>query len=127
MAFKLGSERREYKGPKNTSVYRKNLESGVKAEANMDGSIHIDSNIPIDSEMYKRAIRHEMKHKEDIETGKAAYGDEWVMWKDDIFFRKTINGEKVIDGPNGRWPEGHPNHPWEQEAIQAENNKEYGV
>ena len=121
MAFKLGSERRELKGPENTSVYRKNLEGGVKAEANMDGSIHVSSNIPVDSEEFTRAIKHEMKHKEDIETGKAAYGDEWVMWKDDVFFRKEINGEKVIDGPNGRWPEGHPNHPWEQEAIQAEN------
>ena len=31
-----------------------------------------------------------------------------------------IDGEDVIDGPNGRWPEGHKNHPWEAEAIQAE-------
>jgi len=38
---------------------------------------------------------------------KAEYGD--------------YNGTKYIDGPNGRWPEGHPNHPWEAEAIAAEN------
>ena len=31
-----------------------------------------------------------------------------------------IDGVKVIDGPNGRWPEGHEAHPWEQKAIQAE-------
>ena len=127
MAFKLGSESRGYKGPENTSVYRKNLENGVRAEANMDGSIYVDSNIPMDSEMFRRTIKHEMKHKEDIETGKAAYGDEWVMWEGDIFFRREIDGEKIIDGPNGRWPEGHPNHPWEQEAIQAENDENYGI
>ena len=121
MAFKLGSESRGYKGPENTSVYRKNLENGVKAEANMDGSIYISSNIPVDSDEFRRAIKHEMKHKEDMETGRAAYGDEWVMWEGNVFFRREIDGEKVIDGPNGRWPEGHPNHPWEQEAIQAEN------
>ena len=99
----------------------------MQAEANMDGSINISSNIPVDSKMYKRAIRHEMKHKEDMETGRAAYGDEWVMWEGDIFMRRTIDGEKMIDGPAGRLPEGHPDHPWEQEAIQAENNKDYGV
>ena len=38
------------------------------------------------------------------------------------YFRKTDNGTPVIDGPNGRWPEGHPNHPWEAEAIQAEKS-----
>jgi hypothetical protein len=38
------------------------------------------------------------------------------MWEDNIYIRK--NG--MIDGPNGRWPEGHKNHPWEQEAIDAE-------
>ena len=31
-------------------------------------------------------------------------------------------GEDVIDGPNGRWPEGDKNHPWEAEAIQAEKS-----
>ena len=27
----------------------------------------------------------------------------------------------MIDGPAGRLPEGHPDHPWEAEAIAAEN------
>ena len=34
---------------------------------------------------------------------------------------KNENGEPLIDGPNGKWPEGHPNHPWEAEAIAAED------
>ena len=57
---------------------------------------------------------------EQIASGRAAYGDGWVMWEGDIYLRKEDNGVNVIDGPNGRWPEGHPNHPWEAEAIQAE-------
>ena len=124
MAFKLGNAKRVYRIPGKTTILRKSLEDGVQAEANMDGSIVVDSNIPIDSKKFKKAINHEMKHIEQMETGKAAYGDEWVMWEGDVFFRKEINGEKVIDGPNGRWPEGHPNHPWEQEAIEAENNND---
>ena len=37
-----------------------------------------------------------------------------------IYLRKDIEGKPHIDGPNGRLPEGHPDHPWEAEAIQAE-------
>ena len=42
------------------------------------------------------------------------------------------DGTIVIDGPAGRLPEGHEDHPWEAEAIAAEtenNNKkeDYGV
>ena len=120
MAFKLGSETRKIRGPKATPIFRKNLEGDVKAEANMDGSIYIDSNVPVDSKMFKKVIRHEMKHKEDIETGRAAYGDDWVMWEDCVYFRKEVNGVQVIDGPNGRWPEGDKHHPWEAKAINAE-------
>ena len=53
--------------------------------------------------------------------GRAAYGENWVMWEGKIYFRRNIRGVDVIDGPNGRWPEGDENHPWEQEAINAEN------
>ena len=60
------------------------------------------------------------KRQEQIASGRAAYGDNWVMWEDKIYIRKEENGVPVIDGPNGRWPEGHPNHPWEAEAIEAE-------
>ena len=85
MSFKLGSESRKIRNSSNTPIFRKKLEDGVVAEANMDG--------------------------------RAAYGENWVMWEGKIYFRK--NG--YIDGPNGRWPEGDGNHPWEQEAIEAEN------
>ena len=44
------------------------------------------------------------------------------MWEGKLYIRKEIDGEGVIDGPNGRWPEGHPNHPWEAEAIKAEKS-----
>ena len=124
MAFKLGKETRGIKGPSHisgdTPVFRKKLENGISAEANMDGSIFVDSSISTNSTKFKKIIKHEMSHKEDIETGRAAYGDEWVMWEDNIYFRKEVDGEKVIDGPNGRWPEGHENHPWEVKAINAE-------
>ena len=36
MGFKLGKEKRGFKGPKNTPIFRKSLEGDVKAESNMD-------------------------------------------------------------------------------------------
>ena len=120
MAFKLGSEKRGFKGPNNTPIFRKNLEGNIQAEANDDGSIIVNSNIPLDSAKFKEVIKHEMQHKEDMESGRSAYGENWLMWEDKIYFRREIDGENVIDGPAGRLPEGHPDHPWEQAAIQAE-------
>ena len=131
MAFKLGSEKRRIRTPwnvkKSPTVYQKKLEEGIDAEANMDGSIFIDPSVPLGSERFKRTIKHEAKHLIDMETGKAAYGDDWVMWDGKIYIRKTIDGEKVIDGPAGRLPEGHPDHPWEESAIKAETDPNVSI
>ena len=127
MAFKLGSEKRNYKSNENVSFtrtpVRKNSEMGygIIAQANNDGSIDIDPNVDINSKFGKKVMKHELKHKEQMQQGRADYGDNWVMWEGKIYIRKEENGEPIIDGPNGKWPEGHPNHPWEAEAIQAEN------
>ena len=61
-----------------------------------------------------------MKHIEQMQEGRASYNDDTVMWEGKIYFRREIDGKAVIDGPNGRWPEGDKNHPWEAEAIAAE-------
>tara|TARA_R100001594_G_scaffold150531_2_gene212186 strand:+ start:183 stop:641 length:459 start_codon:yes stop_codon:yes gene_type:complete len=92
------------------------LEEGTWAEANMDGSISVDPKLDLNSAFGKRTISHEKEHIKQIEDGRAAYDDNWVMWEGKLYIRQ--NG--MIDGPNGKWPEGDPNHPWEQEAINAE-------
>jgi ribosomal protein S17 len=129
MAFRLGSERRDIKGSSNVSIAKGGsfnssnvkiintpLDKGTIAEANNDGTISINSEAKISKPLMKRVIKHEMKHLKDMEEGRADYGENWVMWEDNIYFRR--NG--MIDGPNGRLPEGHKDHPWEQEAIAAE-------
>ena len=120
MGFRLGSENRGFKSSKNVSVNKKVIDGGAMAQANMDGSIDIDPSIPLNSPLGRRVLKHEQCHIDQIESGRAAYGDEWVMWEGNVYVRKEENGVPVIDGPNGRWPEGHPNHPWEAEAIAAE-------
>ena len=88
----------------------------------MDGSIDVDPSVKLNSKFGKRVIKHEQAHLGQMQSGRAAYGDDWVMWEDKIYLRREINGEPVIDGPAGRLPEGHEDHPWEAEAIEAEEN-----
>ena len=121
MAFKLGKETRKINSPYDTPIFRGKPSNGALGEANNDGSIVIDSNIPVNSDKFKRAVKHEMQHAMDMKTGRAAYGENWVMWEGDIYIRKLINGVPHIAGPAGRLPDGHPDHPWEQVAIQAED------
>tara|TARA_R100000808_G_C2025329_1_gene71638 strand:- start:96 stop:512 length:417 start_codon:yes stop_codon:yes gene_type:complete len=137
MAFKLGSEKREFKNSDNvkkftggsaenyqgTPIIRDNLEDGVYAEAYMDGTIGVDHSLDLNSKFGRKVLKHEQQHIEDFESGRAAYNDSAVLWDGNWYIRKEINGVKVVDGPNGRWPEGDPNHPWEQVAIDAEKKR----
>jgi hypothetical protein len=120
MGFKLGNEKRGFKNSNNVRVNVKPMEGQALAQANMDGSIDVDPSLKLNSRFGRKVIKHEMKHIEQMEEGRGAYGDNWVMWENDIYFRSEEDGIKYIDGPNGRWPEGDPHHPWEAEAIQAE-------
>ena len=137
MAFKLGSERREFKNSDNVKKFRsgsamnyegipintENLEGDVLAEANMDGTITVDPGLDLNSPFGRQVLRHEQQHIKDFESGRSAYNDSAVLWDGSTYLRREINGEKVIDGPNGRWPEGDPNHPREQVAIEAEKKR----
>ena len=117
MAFKLGNRNNTPNTPsRKPMLFKKRLEKGVIAEANNYGTIYIDESVKPNSKLYNRAVKHEQAHIDQMESGRSDYGDNWVMWEDKIYIRK--NG--MIDGPAGRLPEGHPDHPWEQEAINAE-------
>ena len=122
MAFKLGQESRKY-GDTNknrfnkddvsvpgTPIFRKKLDKGISAEANMDGSIFISEKIEPHSEEERRILLHEMKHLVDMKTGKLAYTDDDITWMGESYKRK--NGEINY---NGEWkPEGDKSFPWEQ-------------
>ena len=88
MGFKLGSEKRKIRDPKDTPIFRKKLKGGVLAEANKDGSIFIDKSLKPGTNMYKRTIKHEQKHLDQMKSGDADYGDNHVKWKGKIYNRK---------------------------------------
>ena len=116
MAFKLGNRNNMPTHMGGVKVVPTPLDSGTIAEARNDGTIAVSPDVNPNSALMKRVVKHEMKHMKDMKEGRADYGENWIMWEDKIYIRK--NG--MIDGPAGRLPEGHKDHPWEKEAIQAE-------
>ena len=122
MTFKLGSETRNF-GEKSknrfnkddvsvpgTPVVRKKLAGGIKAEANIDGSIFLDTSVKPGSEDERAILLHEMKHLVDMKTGKLAYTDNNITWMGETYERK-----KGMINYNGEWiEEGARSFPWEQ-------------
>ena len=125
MAFKLGKESRRVNGPDNvplsfnkdtdasisgTPIFRKDLDKGVKAEANIDGSIYISNEVEPNSEEERMILMHEMQHLVDMKVGKLAYTDDDITWMGEKYDRK--NGKIKYFG---KWiPEGDKSFPWEQ-------------
>lgn len=97
-------------------VIKKDLESGVVAEANNDGTIYVDKDVKSGSPLEKEAIAHEMVHMDQMKRGDLNYDDNNVYWKGKKYSRKQMN-------------EGSANLPWEKEAydktdhIDGSNNK----
>lgn len=116
MAYKLGKERRKTRTPENTPIFRKKLDKGILGEANMDGSIYVSKEVPKDSALEKRVIRHESVHAKEMKEGKIEYGDNYVRDGNKTYHRK--------DGKikyNGKWHEEGSNvFPWEKRAKKAE-------
>ena len=116
MGFKLGKETRRIRNSKETPIFRKNLDKGILGEANMDGSIYVDKNVPKGSALEKKVIRHESVHAKEMKSGKIAYGNDYVRDGKKTYHRK--------DGKikyNGKWHEEGSNvFPWEKRAKKAE-------
>ena len=123
MAFKLGNENRkmDYDTAKNrfnkddasipgTPVIRKKLEGGIRAEANIDGTIFLDESVVPGSDEERAILMHEMGHLVDMKVGKLSYDDDTITWMGETFERK--NGKINF---NGEWKvEGDYTLPWEQ-------------
>jgi len=97
-------------------VIKKDLEDGVVAEANNDGTIYVDKDVKSGSPLEKEAIAHEMVHMDQMKRGDLDYDDNNVYWKGKKYSRKQMN-------------EGSSNLPWEKEAydktdhIDGSNNR----
>lgn len=92
----------------NTPVFKKDLNGGVLAEANNDGTIFIDKSLK--GKDKEEAVKHEQVHMDQMKQGKLQYNDNEVIWKKDtrsparVYSRATMN-------------EGARELPWEKEAY----------
>ncbi len=113
MAFKLGKETRGFKNSSNTKIFKKKLDDGIMGEANADGSIYVDVNVP--EEMVEYVATHEMQHQTDMEIGKTTYDDNAVYHMGQVWPR----GNGYITDPHTgkRYSEGDKNLPWEKNKV----------
>ena len=93
-----------------TPLYRKNLDNGVRGEANNDGTIFIDQSVEEGSTEERQILSHEMRHLTEMKIGKLKYDDNFIMYNGQQYQRKQ---GKILF--NGEWmPEGSKDFPWEQ-------------
>jgi GTP-dependent phosphoenolpyruvate carboxykinase len=96
-------------------VIKKDLDDGILGEANNDGTIYVDKDIPSGSAKEKEVIKHEVVHQEDMKKGDLGYTDNDVTWKGKKYARK--NGKINY---KGKWmEEGDHSLPWEKKAHNA--------
>ena len=97
------------------TVIKVELEEGIAGEANNDGTIFVDKNIPDGSVEEAEVVAHEGKHMEDMDNGILGYEDDHVLWRGKKYDRK--------DGKikyKGKWrEEGWKDFPWEKRAYKA--------
>ena len=97
------------------TVIKVELEEGIAGEANNDGTIFVDVNIPDGSIEEAEVVAHEGKHMEDMDNGILDYADDYVEYRGKKYERK--------DGKikyKGKWrEEGWEDFPWEKRAYKA--------
>ena len=72
-------------------VIKKELDDGVVAEANNDGTIYLDKDVKDGSPLAKEAIAHEMVHMDQMARGDLNYNDDKVFWKGKEYDRDDMN------------------------------------
>lgn len=104
-----------------TPVFEKDLGPNILAEANRDGTIFIDKNIPENKK--QEAIDHEKTHKDQMQQNRLDYTDTTVTWKKDtksparVYIRDKGNLIAMDGSESGE--EGSA-FEWEKEAYKKQ-------
>ena len=124
MAFKLVKSTLKGSGPHKDMVFkmkRKKLEDGIAGEANNDGTIFVNKNIPKGSPLEAEVVAHELDHSLRMEAskkypkGELGYSDNDVTWRGKKYPRK--DGKILYQGT---WrEEGWEQFPWEKLAYKV--------
>ena len=98
-----------------TPMFRRDLDDGIIAEANMDGSIYINKNIHPEDPMLSHALAHEMQHITAIKLGTETYDDNAIYFHGETWPRE--NGFVINPHTGETLPEGDKRLPWEANKI----------
>jgi len=130
MAFKLGKQsRRDGSGNANSPrdpmkfsniKVEPTMSNDILAEANNDGTISVNRNLDVRSPLGKRVLRHENKHREDMESGRADYNHHNITWEGEQFDRIIVNGKAGVMWEGQFREDGWDGFPWEKSAKKAE-------
>lgn len=91
-----------------TPVFEKNLDDGIMAEANRDGTIFVQKGLS--QKQINSSVAHEKVHLEQMNQGKLAYTNDHVMWKPTTKSPMKMYNRSIM-------AEGAHNLPWEKEAY----------
>lgn len=91
-----------------TPVFNKELEDGIGAEANRDGTIFVDKNLK--GSKKEEAVAHENLHLKQMKQGKLSYTDDTVTWKKDTRSPARVYKRDMMQ-------EGAKALPWEKEVY----------
>ena len=132
MGFKLGREKglrvsggevktklrftKDHTSVPGTPIIRKDLGENIMGEANMDGSIYLNTSLEPGSFEEREVLNHEMRHATDMKIGKLKYEDYYINYNGATYERQTIEGKDMIRY-EGEWIQaGSTELPWEFEA-----------
>ena len=92
----------------NRPVIYKELEGGIKAEANRDGTTFLDPSVKESEKL--EAVTHEDEHHDQMGAGRLGYTKDVVTWKPTTrSHMKTYSREAMAEGLDSL--------PWEAEAY----------
>jgi len=104
MGFKMKGVDFGNQNHEDAPVIKKDLEDGVLAEANKDGSIYVDRSVKLNTNRASKIIDHEKVHLDQMQRGDLDYDDNYVYWKGKKYSRANMK-------------EGDSALPWEKEAY----------
>lgn len=115
--FGINEELSEFGRP----VFEKNLDQGVIAEANRDGTTFVDSKAS--DKQKKEAISHENVHHDQMVQGRLQYNNEEVTWKKDTKSPARVYkrvGGALFSSAGKKLIEGDSSFEWENEAYKKQ-------
>ena len=91
-----------------TPVFEKQLDKGIDAEANRDGTIFVQKGLS--QKKINSAVEHEKVHLDQMAQGRLDYTNGNVMWKPTTKSPMKLYSRSIM-------AEGAKNLPWEKEAY----------